>query len=124
MKNFVKVPSRNGDAFSFLCEKFPRLSTETIKADVFIGPQIRQLFRNLQFDLALNDDEKAVWIAFRHVATGFLGNVKFATFRKHVDDLIVCYEKLGCNVSLKMHFLHSRLFSFSFDCGAVSDERG
>lgn len=122
MKNFVKVPSRNGHAFSSLCEKFPRLSTETIKAGVFIDPQIRQLFRNLQLDLALSDDEKAAWIAFRHVATGFLGNVKFANIRKHVDDLIACYEKLGCNVSVKMHFLHSRLVSFSVECGAVSDE--
>jgi hypothetical protein len=124
MKNFVKVPNRNGPAFSFLCEKSPRLSTETINAGVFIGLQIRQLFRDLQFDLAVSDDEKAAWIAFGHVATGFLGNVKFINFRKNVDDLVTCYEKLGCNVSLKMHFLHSRLVSFPVDCGAVSDENG
>lgn len=124
MKNFVKVPNRNGPAFSFLCEKFLRLITETIKAGVFIGPQIRQLFRDFQFDRALSDDGKAEWIAFRHVATGFLGNVKFFNFRKHVDDLITCYEKLDCNVSLKTHFLHSRLVSFPVDCGAVGDEHG
>ena len=112
MKNFVKVPYRNGLAFSILCEKFPRLSTETIKAGVFIGPQIRQLFRNLQFDLALSDDEKPAWNAFRRVATAFLRNVKAIIFRKHVEDLITSYEKLGCNVSLKMHFLHSRFVSF------------
>jgi len=124
MKNFVKVPYRNGPEFSVLCEKFPRLSTETIKAGVFIGPQIRQLFTDLQFDLALSDDEKAAWNALRHVATGFLGNVKTVNFRKHVEDLITSYEKLGCNMSLKMHFLHSRLVSFPVDCGAVSDEHG
>ena len=64
MKNFVKVPYINGPEFSILREKFPRLSTETIKAGVFIGPQIRQLFTDLQFDLALSDDEKAAWNAF------------------------------------------------------------
>ena len=96
MKNFVKVPDRNGPAFSILCEKFPRLSTETIKAGVFIGPQIRQLFTDLQFDLALSDDEKAAFNAFRHVATGFLGNVKAVNFRKHGEDPITSYEKLGC----------------------------
>jgi hypothetical protein len=53
MKNFVKVLDRNGPAFAFLCEKFPRLSMEKIKADVFIGPQ---LFRDPQFDLILTDD--------------------------------------------------------------------
>lgn len=116
MKNFVKVPYRNGPAFLILCEKFPRLSTETIYAGVFIGPQIRQLFTDFQFDLALSDDEKAAWNAFRHVATGFLGNVEGVNFRKHVEDLITSYEKLGCNISLNMHFLHSRLLSFPVDC--------
>jgi hypothetical protein len=126
MKYFVKVSYRNGPAFPFLCEKFPRLSTETtetIYAGVFIGPQIRQLFTDLQFDLALSDDEKAAWNAFRHVATSFLGNVKAANFRKHVEDLITSYEKLGCNMSLNMHFRHSRLVSFPVGCGAVSEER-
>jgi hypothetical protein len=86
MKNFVKASDRNRPAFLFLCETFPRLSTE-IKARVFIGPQIRQLFRDPQFDLILSDDEKAAWNAFRHVATGFLGNVKVINFRKLVEDL-------------------------------------
>jgi hypothetical protein len=33
-----------------------------------------------------------------------------------VEDLITSYEKLGCNMSLNMHFLHSRLLSFPVDC--------
>jgi hypothetical protein len=88
LRNFVKVPYRNGPEFSNLREKFPRLSTETIRAGVFIGLQVRQLFTDLQFNLTLSDDEKAAWNAFRHVATGFLGNVKAVIFRKHVEDLI------------------------------------
>jgi hypothetical protein len=36
----------------------PRLSKEKTKAGVFIGPQIRQLFRDPQFDLVRSDDEK------------------------------------------------------------------
>jgi hypothetical protein len=39
MKNFMKALHRSGPAFSFLCEKFPRLSEEKIKAGVFIGPR-------------------------------------------------------------------------------------
>jgi hypothetical protein len=93
---------------SFLCVRnSPRLSTKKIKADVFIGPQIRQLFRDSQFDLVLSDDEKAAWNAFQLVATGFLRNVKAVNFRKRVENLITSYEKLGCNLSLKMHFLHT-----------------
>ena len=34
------------------------------------------------------------------------------------------YQKLGCNVSLKIHFLHSHLDLFPENCGAVSDEHG
>jgi len=34
------------------------------------------------------------------------------------------YEQLGCNMSLKMHFLFSRLDFFPLNCGAVSDKHG
>ena len=34
MKDFVKALDRNDLTFSFLCEKFPRLSTEKIKEGV------------------------------------------------------------------------------------------
>jgi hypothetical protein len=39
-----------------------------------------------------------------------------------VEDLITSDEKLGCNVSLNKHFLHSHLDSFMINCGAVSEE--
>jgi hypothetical protein len=53
MKYFVKALERNGPAFSFLCDESPRLSTEKIKAGVFIGLQIRQLFRNCNMSLMM-----------------------------------------------------------------------
>jgi hypothetical protein len=53
MKNFVKALDRNVPAFSFLCEKFPRLSTEMIKAGVFIGPQVHQLFSDCNVSLKM-----------------------------------------------------------------------
>jgi hypothetical protein len=107
-----------------LCQKFPRLSIEKIKAGVFIGPEIRQLFRDPQFDLVLSDDEKAAWNALQNVAAGFLGNVKAVKFRKLVEDLISSYDKPSCNMSLKIQFLHSHLDSFPVNCGAVSNEHG
>jgi hypothetical protein len=121
MKNFVKLLDRNGSAFSFLCEKFPRLSMEKIKVGVFVGPQIHQLFKDPQFELVLRDDEKAAWNAFQHV-TGFQGNAKLVKFRKLVKDLVTSHEKLGFSMSLKMHFLQSHLDLFLVNCGTVSDE--
>ena len=50
MKKFVKALDVKGPAFMYLCGKFPRLTFEKIKARVFIGPQIRQLFKDQQFE--------------------------------------------------------------------------
>jgi hypothetical protein len=41
-----------------------------------------------------------------------------------VENLVTCYEKLGCNTLLKMHFLHSHLDTFPVNCGAVSNAHG
>ena len=49
MKNFVQALDVKGPAFTYLCGKFPRLTFEKVKAGVFIGPQIRQLFKDQQF---------------------------------------------------------------------------
>jgi hypothetical protein len=95
---------------------------EKIKAGVFIDSQIHQLFRDPQVDLVFSDDEKAAWNAVRLVATGFPRNVNAVNFRKLVEDLVTSYEKLGCNMSLKMHFFHSHLDSFPVNCGTLIDE--
>jgi len=34
------------------------------------------------------------------------------------------YHKFGCNISLKIHILHSHLDFFPDNCGMVSDENG
>ena len=124
MKNFVKVLDVKGPAFTYLCGKFPRLSLEKVKAGVFIGPQIRQLFKDQQFEAVLSDKEKAAWQSFEKVSNGFLGNFKAANFRELVQDLVDSYEQLQCNMSLKMHFLFSHLDFFPLNCGGVGDENG
>jgi len=48
-----------GPVFTYLCEKFPKLTFEKVNAGVFIGPQIRQLFKDQQFYAVLSDKEKA-----------------------------------------------------------------
>jgi len=86
---------------------------------VFIGPQIRQLFKDQQFEAVLSDKEKAAWQSFEKFSNGFLGN-----FRELIQDLVDSYEQLECNMSLKMHFLFSHLDFFPLNCGGVSDEHG
>jgi len=59
MKDFVKALDVKGPAFTHLCGKFPRLTYEKVKAGVFIGPQIRQLFKDRQFEAVLSSKKKA-----------------------------------------------------------------
>lgn len=124
IKQFVKAMDKTGDAFQFLKTKFPRLSEAKIKEGVFVGPQIRQLFQDLTFIEHLNSKEKRSWLAFKNVCENFLGNNKSEDYVTHVEELLSAYKAMGCNMSLKVHFLHSHLDFFPENLGAVSDEHG
>lgn len=49
MKNFVKALNQDGDTFKYLEETFPQISEAQIQAGKFVGPQIRYLFKDMQF---------------------------------------------------------------------------
>ena len=55
MKKFVKVMDKSGRGFEYVRNKFPNLSDAKIKESVFIGPQIRELMQDKQFDDDLNE---------------------------------------------------------------------
>jgi len=76
------------------------------------------------FNKLLQGDQKAVWDSFKLVVKGFLGNRRAQNYEELVNSLLQSYQKLGCNMSLKTHFLHSHLDFFPENCGAVSDEHG
>ena len=59
MKNFVKAMNQEEAAFTYLWEKFPRLSEAKSKESVFIGPQIRDIIKDEFFDKVLQGNEKA-----------------------------------------------------------------
>ena len=124
MKNFVKGMNREGQAFKYLREKFSRLSDAKVKEGIFVGPQIRQLVKDPAFDLVLKGKEKEAWEALKRVMHGFLGNKRDDNYTQLVTVLLQKYHQLGCNMSLKIHFLHSHFDFFPPSCGAVSDEHG
>ena len=95
-----------------------------MKEVVFIGPQIRDLIKDEYFDRLLQSDEKSAWDSFKSVVNGFLGNRRAQNYEELVNNFLQSYQKLGCNVSLKIHFLHSNLDLFPENCGAVVDEKG
>lgn len=124
VKNFVKAMDKNCDGFLYLKEKFPKLSEAKIKEGVFIGPQIRQLIKDNIFKEKLSDLEKSAWESFIKVTQNFLGNHRSNDYESIVEELLSTYKALGCNMSLKIHFLHSHLDFFPENLGAVSDEHG
>ena len=93
MKNFVKAMNQEKVAFTYLWEKFPRLSGAKLKEGVFIGPQIRDEY----FDSLLRGDEKAAWDSFKFVVKGFLGN-RTQNYEELVNNLLQSYQNLGCNL--------------------------
>jgi len=58
------------------------------------------------------------------VVTGFLRNRRADNYEDLVEELLSPYQKLGCNMSVKIHFLISHLDFFLENCGSVSDEYG
>ncbi|UYV80607.1 hypothetical protein LAZ67_19000941 [Cordylochernes scorpioides] len=124
MKNFVKAMDRNASGFAYLKQKISSISEAKIKEGIFVGPQIRELQQDGNFQNSLNEVEAAAWNSFRNVCKNFVGSVKVENYRDIVNDLLLSYKALGCNMSLKIHFLHSHLDFFPDNLGAVSDEHG
>ena len=113
MKNFVKGMDKTGCGFEYMRNKFPYVSDAKIKESIFIGPQIRELIQGKQFDEDLNETERNVWLSFKRICKDFLGNHKEANYQDVVQDLLTSYKAMGCNMSLKIHFLGSQLEFFS-----------
>jgi len=73
VKNFVKGMNQEA-AFTYLWEKFPKLSEAKLKKGIFIGPQIQVLIKDEYIDKILQGDEKAAWGSFKFVVKVLLGN--------------------------------------------------
>jgi len=102
MKNFVRAMDHNCTEFLYLRQTFPLLNNAKIREGVFIRPDIRSLLRD---ERIITGDEQRAWHAFRDVVTGFLGNRRAAKYKDLVEELLSPYQKLGCNISVKIHFL-------------------
>lgn len=124
MKQFVKALDNNGDCFEYITQKFPGLSTEKLKAGVFNGPQIRLLVNDKNFVTSMNKKESKAWKSFVAVMKNFLGNNKAPNYQDLVQHMLSCMKDLGCNMSVKLHYLHSHLDYFPENLGHLSDEQG
>lgn len=124
MKQFVKALDKDGALFQYLTDKFPYLSEAKIKEGIFVGPQIRELMKTTEVEHVMTNVEKEAWISFKKVVKGFLGNNKVSNYKEIVEDMVKQFQNLGCNMSVKLHYLHSHLEWFPENLGAVSEEQG
>lgn len=59
----------------------------------------------------------------QNVVNDFLGHHKRDNYRELATELLYNYRKVGCSMSLKLHFLYFHLDVFFNNLGTVSDER-
>jgi hypothetical protein len=107
MKNFVKGVDKTSYGFEYVMNKFPNVTDTKIKAGIFMGPQIRDLMQDEQFDEDLNECERNAWLSFKRICNDLLGNHKTLNYQDVVQDLLTLYKAVGCNMILKIHFLGS-----------------
>ncbi|GBN50607.1 hypothetical protein AVEN_77669-1 [Araneus ventricosus] len=124
MKQFVKALPKEGGCFKYLCDQFPGLPEAKLKEDVFVGPDIRKIMKDENFDTKMETSERKAWESFKLVFTSFLGNKKDRNYKSIVEEMIKNFKILGCRMSVKVHFLDSHLDYFPENLGAVSEEQG
>ena len=96
---------------------------EKLKAGIFVGPQIRQLIRDPEFENSMNEVEPEAWKAFVLVMKNFLGNNKARNYAELVN-MLTAFRNLGYNTSVKMHYLFSHMDRFFENLGSMSDKQG
>lgn len=124
IKQFTKVLDKDGSCFTYLCRAFPGLTIEKLKGGIFDGPQVRQLIRDPEFENSMNEVELEAWKAFVLVVKNFLGNNKANNYAELVTNRLIAFRNLGCNMSIKMHYLFSHMDRFPDNLGSMSDKQG
>ena len=124
MKQFVRALNMNGNCFKYIKRKFPKKSDAKLEAGVFDGPEIRRLIRDGNFEYSMTKVEKNAWLSFKSVVKNFLGNNKSLNYKTEIKKMLSNYQKLGCRMSLKLHFFDSHVDYFPNNLGDYSEEQG
>ncbi|XP_076804684.1 uncharacterized protein LOC143448723 [Clavelina lepadiformis] len=124
MRQFFKALTTESNCFNYLVWAFLGLSIQKIKAGVFDGPQIRQLNKDERFSGSMSELEENAWLSYKNLVKGFLGNTRAENYIEIVLKLLESYRELGCNMSIKMQFLHSHFPNSPENLAAVSDKQG
>ena len=84
---------------------------------------LKQLINDHHFVDSMNEIERKAWDSFVLVKY-FLRNHKADNYVDIVNHMLKNFRDLGCNMSVKVHYLHSHLDRFPENLGDTSDEQG
>ncbi|GBM82424.1 hypothetical protein AVEN_125858-1 [Araneus ventricosus] len=124
MKLFVKALDKDGSYFAYIGKKMPRLSAEKIKAGIFDSPQIRHLIKDFAFVKSMNESERKACTSFCAVVESFLDKRKAENYVELVNEILNSFKSLGCNMSIKVRYLHNHLDRFPENLRDTSEEQG
>ena len=119
--HLMKAMKKDKPGFFYLKKILPGLNEAKLNEGVLNGPQIRFILKDCNFNRTLNQNGKRAWNAFEVVSIGCLGNAKDPEYKKIIKELLIAYKALECNMSLKMHFLHSHLDFFPPYLGDINE---
>ena len=94
---------------------FSCTSDEKLKTGVFDRSQIRKLIQDKEFVKAMNAIESS------HLLKWYKNF--WETIKRPTTSVLKYFEKLGTNVSIKLHYLFSHLDRFPQNLGDFSDEQ-
>ena len=124
MKQFVKALAVDGCCFNYICNFFPGMSNEKLKAGTFDGPQIRKIMKDPSFVEFMTVVESAAWISSSMIVKNFLGNTKADNYKELAEDMLYNFQNLRVKMSIKVHYLFCHLDRFPVNLGDLSEEQG
>ena len=77
-----------------------------------------------EFEDSMNEVELEAWKTFVLVVKNFIGNNKARNYAELVNNMLTAFRNLGCNMSIKTHYLFSHMDRFPGSLGSMSDEQG
>ncbi|GBN65419.1 hypothetical protein AVEN_63569-1 [Araneus ventricosus] len=92
MKQLVKALPKEGECFKYLCDQYSDLSEAKLKEGVFIGPDIRKILKDENFETKMETNGRKAWESFKLVIIRFLGNEKDPNYRSIVEEMIKNFQ--------------------------------
>ncbi|GBM92804.1 hypothetical protein AVEN_182696-1 [Araneus ventricosus] len=89
MKQFVKDLPKDGECFKYFCDQFPGLSEAKLKEGVFVGPDIRKMMKDENFETKMETNERKACESFK---LGAVSEEKGERFHQDIKEMERRYQ--------------------------------